>query len=614
MKNFFNFIKMLLYDHKYFILIFSILVSTYSVVFWYTYNILQDNQTNHVDQILDQYKTSYIVSEGNILQYINNILSIQDFIFVNQSNMVTQNQYQNITRFDLTPFKNIFENFRYSPVVYNRTQYNKFGVKNINPNFSIKNNFDFKTSDNYFLNEPQFYIPIAYSNPEFVSPSGYGFDLYNFTDTRETFFNNFLCLSDHVIGNTLPFFNSVDDKDLGFYIGKMSFSNCTMQCANTFNNLIVQNNQCIIGFNYVAMLLRVFINGIIDDLKQSIVIDVRDVTFEVFDSRSSHIVSRSLKVNNNPSETLSLNIFQSTSSAFRSGNNINYRINIYFDDDVYDESINDQILITIYVFSIFTVVSIVIISIIYYLIQKTFIIQKQKTNNVRELSNYVNHELRNPLNIISAVSQIIYLRLEKNLKDKAPVDIKIIHSDIGTIINSTRMVSLIVNDVLDMQRLEENKLIIENTTFFIEELFTMFEKSITHIKDEISSYIQSVINYDTNFQLHTDKNRLLQILVNIYANSAKYSNKGTITITARNNGEYITLSIQDNGTGINNEMMQNIFKNVIYKKHDNNMNSVGLGLYICGLLCKKMNIMFECKSKINQGTTITLFIKNQINN
>jgi hypothetical protein len=80
---------MLLYNHKYFVLIFSLLVSTYTIVFWYTYNVLQNNQTNHVDQILDQYKTSYIKSEGNILQYINNILSIQEFVFVNQSNIIT---------------------------------------------------------------------------------------------------------------------------------------------------------------------------------------------------------------------------------------------------------------------------------------------------------------------------------------------------------------------------------------------------------------------------------------------------------------------------------------------------------------------------------------------
>lgn len=609
MKDYFSFIKMLLYNHKYFILIFSMLVGTYAVVFWYTYNILQENQNNHVDQILDQYKTSYIESEGNILQYINNILSIQDFIFVNQSNIITQKQYQNITRFDLNPFKNIFENFRYSPVVYNRTQYDNYAKQYIDPNFFIKNSFDFEVSDPYFLNEVPFYIPIAYSNPEFVSPSGYGFDLHNFTDTRETFFNNFLCVDDHVIGNTLSFFNSVDNNDLGFYIGKISSSNCTTQCANTFNNLIIQNNQCILGFNYVAMLQRVFIDGIIADLKRNIVIDVGDVTFEVYDSRSSHLVSRSLKVNNNPSETLSLNIFQSTSSAFRSGDNINYRINIYFDADIYDESIDDQISITIIVFVVFTVVSIIVVSIIYYLIQKTLVINQQKTDDVRELSNYVNHELRNPLNIISAVAQIIYLRLEKNIKGEAPIDIKIIHSDIGTIINSTRMVSLVVNDVLDMQRLEEDKLVIEKSNFCVEELFNMFEKSITHIKDEISSSINTVIKYDDNLQLCTDKNRLLQILVNIYTNSAKYSKEGTITISATQNKAHIIFSVHDNGVGMDDEILQNIFKNVIYKRKNNTMNSVGLGLYICGLLCKKLGIEFKCESEINNGTTITLFMK-----
>lgn len=555
-------------------------------------NTFKSNQQTSDTQQNQQYINVFINEEKNIYTTMNTLLHSQkEFIEFIGDLPLTLETYASIMNSRGFVIGNYFQNIRYSPLVQadQLADFIQRGKQLIDPAFTV---YPLHTSTNC-------YIPIFYASPTQSFPkSRYGFDLNGFEPIKTAFFDKFQSLTflnsnhsnsnvsntyDVLVSNPIKFAASLSDMDLGIYIGNLAYSNTS-----------------ILGINYIAILLRDYINAVIANTYSKV--SNIHVDFIVYFNHS--IVAQSTtdfhnldSITSTPTSILylfdeyTLHLFIQTTS------------NIY---------LQYQTLLRIILPSTYFFITIYLCT-IYYYTRSLLLFKTQKIKEINNMVTYVNHELRNPLNIVYGMSQIIQLKTKHEIEIMQKTDhfFEELYSNISTVINSVRSITLIVNDVLDMQKLEENRLEINIQRYTWKELMYDFKKSVIHKLYESHHNVTTIIEeeWDESCCFYTDKNRLLQILVNLYTNAVKYTNEGSIIVKKQYESNYIKISIIDTGTGISAQIQTKIFKEIIMKT-TNNFNSSGMGLYICKMLANKLKYKLYFTSS-PQGTTFVLEIPTQ---
>jgi signal transduction histidine kinase/CheY-like chemotaxis protein len=237
--------------------------------------------------------------------------------------------------------------------------------------------------------------------------------------------------------------------------------------------------------------------------------------------------------------------------------------------------------------------------------QLYYIIILNNQNNVDKINNdgFLSHELRNQLQTITFANHLIEKK-SQNIDNNIKKYLNIIDKSVYDMIK-------IINDILDIDRLESNKLDLKYEKININELIDI-------IKFDFSKYsTNSNISFDIicdnslstiNYYFFTDITRIKQILLNILENSVKYSksnilNKILLSICYDDITKYINFSIKDTGIGIKSENINNILDNersyiIINSKN----NSNGLGLYICNKIAQLLGGTIQINSKYNEGS------------
>lgn len=132
---------------------------------------------------------------------------------------------------------------------------------------------------------------------------------------------------------------------------------------------------------------------------------------------------------------------------------------------------------------------------------------------------------------------------------------------------------------------------------------------VEFLKDNSKWFIISKVGVEIeslDFEVYTDKKWLNFILAQIMSNSIKYkANK--INIYAKKNQENVILYVKDNGIGIEEKDIKNVFgKGFTGTNGRKYSKSTGMGLYLCKKLCKKLGLSINISSNINEGTTICI--------
>lgn len=215
----------------------------------------------------------------------------------------------------------------------------------------------------------------------------------------------------------------------------------------------------------------------------------------------------------------------------------------------------------------------------------------------------VSHELRTPLNAIIGFSQIMKDEVSGPLGNEQYKDY------IKDINNSGSHLLSLINDILDYSKAEANRLELEEVDVDLNKIIKSCVRFVLPRAEEAKVNLLEKMPKE-HIILKADSKRLKQILLNLLSNAVKFTpENGNVTLMARiNNDGSLTIEVSDTGIGI---AQQDISKAMatfgqVDSKLSRRYEGTGLGLPLTKKLTELMGGVFEIKSEVGLGTTITL--------
>lgn len=208
----------------------------------------------------------------------------------------------------------------------------------------------------------------------------------------------------------------------------------------------------------------------------------------------------------------------------------------------------------------------------------------------------MSHELRTPLNAIIGFAQIQQLRMT-NQESKG------LKSSTENILKAGQHLLTLINDILDMVKLEQHKLRIELTPCQLQPIIT---ESVQLAEPQCHSN-QVTINAEcTDAWVQADCLRLKQVLINLLSNAIKYNRKnGVVTIkTVEVDSSCIQLWVEDTGIGINEKEIEQLFEPFTRLQYaeSSEIQGTGIGLALSKHLVNEMQGSIGVESKVGQGS------------
>ena len=248
------------------------------------------------------------------------------------------------------------------------------------------------------------------------------------------------------------------------------------------------------------------------------------------------------------------------------------------------------------------VVPITIIVILFFGYSLTIINKQKRLDEIKnDFINNMTHELKTPISTISLSSEML-------LKSDLTNDPEKLKRYAGIIYKENKRLEDQVNSVLNVAKLEKEKLVLNFTSFDIHELIEEAKDTFDFNQLEQSGNIE--LNLEaTEHVVKADIVHITNVIYNLLDNAIKYSeNNPAIKIKTFNKGNYIILEFKDQGIGISSENLKNIFDK-FYRVPTGNLHNVkgfGLGLYYVKLIIEEHNGTIDVESSINKGTIFTI--------
>lgn len=216
----------------------------------------------------------------------------------------------------------------------------------------------------------------------------------------------------------------------------------------------------------------------------------------------------------------------------------------------------------------------------------------------------ISHELRTPLYGVIGITNLL-LDEHKELA-KSP--------HLNSLKFSARYLLSLVNDILQINKMEENRLTLECLTFNLLDEIKLVESALSFISQSHNNKISVRVDPEIPEYLIGDKLRLAQILMNLVSNALKFTKNGEVIISANlvkveNNLHHIEFQISDNGIGIDAADQDRIFEKFVQLgRNDNDYQGTGLGLSIVKRLLGLFNSEITLESQVGFGTTFIFTI------
>ncbi len=216
----------------------------------------------------------------------------------------------------------------------------------------------------------------------------------------------------------------------------------------------------------------------------------------------------------------------------------------------------------------------------------------------------ISHELRTPLYGVVGITNML-LDEHKELANSP---------HLSSLKFSARYLLSLVNDILQINKIEENRIVLESLTFNVSDEIKMVKNALSFIAQSHNNKIIIKIDPTIPEYLIGDKLRLAQILMNLMSNALKFTKNGEVIVSANllkveDKSHHIEFQISDNGVGIAAADQDKIFEKFVQLgRKDNDYQGTGLGLAIVKRLLELFNSEISLESQIGIGTTFTFTI------
>lgn len=233
-------------------------------------------------------------------------------------------------------------------------------------------------------------------------------------------------------------------------------------------------------------------------------------------------------------------------------------------------------------------------------------VQKEQLNEVNKLKtsflSNMSHELRTPLNSVIALSGVLSRKLKDQISEEE-------YSYLDVIQRNGKNLLTMINDILDISRIEAGKEEIDITSFnlceCVNEVVEMIKPQILEKNLELD-----LAKGDCHVDMRSDIKKVKHIVQNIISNAVKFTEKGKISISLSQVDQMIHLNIQDTGIGIKKEHLKHIFDE--FRQADSGTarkyGGTGLGLSIAKKYAELLGGYIKVESEENKGSIFSIIL------
>jgi signal transduction histidine kinase/DNA-binding response OmpR family regulator len=216
----------------------------------------------------------------------------------------------------------------------------------------------------------------------------------------------------------------------------------------------------------------------------------------------------------------------------------------------------------------------------------------------------MSHELRTPLNAIIGVTEM----LQEDARDLNRGDEL---EPLERVLRAARHLLALINDILDLSKIEAGKMDIHIESFAIAPLVADVVQTIATLAAKNGNTV--VVKCDPDIgAMRTDQTRIRQALLNLASNANKFTERGTVTIralrTADGGRDWVTMSVSDTGIGLTPEQIGKLFQDFVQADSTTTRKygGTGLGLAISRRFCQMLGGDIMVESEPGQGSTFTI--------
>jgi signal transduction histidine kinase/CheY-like chemotaxis protein len=218
------------------------------------------------------------------------------------------------------------------------------------------------------------------------------------------------------------------------------------------------------------------------------------------------------------------------------------------------------------------------------------------------LSN-LSHEFRTPLNSILSLSRLLLTRADGDLEPEQEKQVVFIQ-------RSASELSELVNDLLDLAKVEAGKIDVKPRFFEVQELFGALRGMLRPLL--VGNSVDLIFDADPGMSpLHTDEGKVSQILRNLISNALKFTRRGHVRVTAATGpNQSVVFEVADTGIGISPEDQRRIFDEFVQVDGDlqSQVKGTGLGLPLSRRLTELLGGTLDVRSQSGVGSTFSVIL------